>query len=170
MTNDEQIIEAETVEGEDSIEPVESQTASDSPMSENEQRLANILKLEEMIKRYVVSMENAQVEIKKHSEMLEDIFTNDPTYQQHMEQAKEATKIKSATKSQLMKRTDVSNLSEKIKEMKTQIREMKDALSDYLTQYKELSGANEIETDDGHVREIISSVKLVKKSLRQFNK
>lgn len=164
MDEEEQIVEAETVE------PVEAQSASDKPLDENAQRLATILKLEEMIKRYVSSIDASAVEVKKHAEMLEDIFTNDPTYQQHMEQAKEATKIKSKTKSELSKRTDVAQLSEKIKEVKMQIKEMKGALSDYLLQYKELSGANEIELDDGQVREIISSVKLVKKSLRQFNK
>lgn len=159
MTDDDQIIDAETVE------PA---VASDMPMDDNAQRLTNILKLEDTIKRYVSSIDNSVVEMKKQAEMLEDIFTNDPTYQLHLDQAKEANKVKSKTKGELMKRTDIAQLAEKVKEVKSQVKDMKDALSDYLIQYKELSGANEIEGEDGQVREIISMVKLVKKSTRKM--
>lgn len=158
MTDDDQIIEAETVEA---------APASDMPMDDNALRLANILKLEDTIKRYVASLDNSAVEVKKQAEMLEDIFTNDPTYQLHLNQSKESNKIKNKTKAELMKRTDIAQLAEKVKEVKSQVKDMKDALSDYLMQYKELSGANEIEGEDGQVREIISMVKLVKKSAKR---
>ena len=100
--------------------------------------------------------------------MLEDMFLNDSTYQQHSEKAKEAAKLKNKTKGELMKRTDIAQLAEKVKEVKSQVKDMKEALSDYLQQYKELSGASEIEGDDGQVREIVSTVKLVKKSSKKM--
>lgn len=158
MTDDDQIIEAETVD------PT---PASDMPIDDNAQRLANILKLEDTIKRYVASIDNATIEMKKQAEMLEDIFLNDSTYQLHLNQAKEANKVKNKTKGELMKRTEIAQLAEKVKEVKSQVKDMKDALSDYLIQYKELSGANEIEGEDGQVRQIISTVKLVKKSAKR---
>jgi hypothetical protein len=40
---------------------------------------------------------------------------------------------------------------------------MDTALSDYLREYERLSGTNQIETDDGHIHEIVYIAKLLKK-------
>ena len=48
--------------------------------------------------------------------------------------------------------------------MKSEQSELKTGLSDYLREYQRLSGSNEIEGEDGEVREIVYVAKLVKKS------
>jgi hypothetical protein len=46
-------------------------------------------------------------------------------------------------------------------------KELDTALSDYLREYMRMSGTNEIETEDGDVREIVYVAKLIKKASRQ---
>ncbi len=125
-----------------------------------------IVNMEGMIKNYVASIDKLSVEAKKLKEMLDDIFDNDPTYKQHSEAAKEATKVKQQTKSEILKRPQAKELNDKIKTMKSEIKEQQGALSDYLQEYQRMSGVSEIEGEDGEVREIVYSAKLVKKSFR----
>jgi hypothetical protein len=122
--------------------------------------------LENLIKTNINGIDKGRNEISKMKEMLNDTLLNDPTYQKHDEEAKAATKKKSATKSEIMKATQNHELLRKIHALSTEVKEMNEALSDYLREYERLSGSNEIETDDGVVREIIYSAKLVKKSPR----
>ena len=91
---------------------------------------------------------------------------NDETYRIHNEKAKEAAKTKAQTKFQIMQQSANKTLIDKIKAITIEIREADAALSDYLREYERLSGSNEIETDDGVVREIVYVAKLVKKSSR----
>jgi len=46
------------------------------------------------------------------------------------------------------------------------LKDLQNALSDYLREYQRLSGSNEIEGDDGEVREIVYVAKLVKRTSR----
>lgn len=130
-------------------------------------RLKTLMTLEERIKRQVTQIDQITVDKKKHAEMMEDIFLNDTTYQQHLEAAKKANQVKSLTKSQISKRPDVAQLSEKIKDFKIQLKELQVMLSNELAEYQQLAGVNEIEGDDGQVREIVPNFKLVKKSSRK---
>lgn len=123
-----------------------------------------LINMEGMIKNYIASIDKLSDEAKKLKEMLDDIFANDPVYQEHLEKAKEATKLKTATKLQILKQPQAADLNEKIKSLKSQIKESQESLSDYLQEYQRMSGVNEIEGEDGEVREIIYTAKLVKKS------
>lgn len=143
---------------------MEPQTTETSNNTENKGEI--LVSMEGMIKSHVSSLDKLQQEYKKHKEMLDDIFTNDATYQTHSEKAKEANKVKAATKTQILKQPQAAQLQEKIKSMKSEISELQSALSDYLQEYERLSGVNEIEGEDGEVREIVSTAKLVKKALR----
>lgn len=96
--------------------------------------------------------------------MLDDIFANDPTYQEHLKQSEEASKVKNATKAQILKQPQVSQLNEKVKELKAQLKENQASLSDYLREYQRMSGVTEIEDEAGQVHEIIFTAKLIKKS------
>lgn len=123
-----------------------------------------LINMESMIKTHMSSLDKLQEEMKKHKEMLDDIFKNDPTYQEHSEKAKEAAKIKQNTKAQILKQPQAAELNEKVKSFKSQIKETQDALSDYLQEYARMAGVNEIEGEDGEVREIVYTAKLIKKS------
>jgi hypothetical protein len=125
---------------------------------------ALLLRIEEMVRTHLSQIDNLDTEITKYKDMLDDIFGNDQVYQEHDKVAKEAAKIRSATKAQIMKRPDVADLSNKMKDLKTEQAELKDGLSDYLREYQRLSGLNEIEDDKGELMEIIYVPKLVRKS------
>lgn len=123
-----------------------------------------LLRIEEMIKTHISQIDNLTEEITKYKEMLDDIFKNDATFQEHDKIAKEATRIKSNTKKEIMKRPDVTDLASKMKALRSEKMELREGLSDYLREYQRLSGTNEIEGEDGEVREIVYVAKLVKKS------
>ena len=123
-----------------------------------------LVRIGEMIKTHISQIDTLGEDISKRKEMIDDIFGNDETYQEHDKIAKEAAKVRSATKKQIMKRADVADLSNKFAELKSEQSDLKNGLSDYLREYQRLSGSNEIEGEDGEIREIVSTMRLVKKS------
>lgn len=142
-------------------EVVEDQTVS-NPKSEGE--VSVLLSLEQLIKSHIASIDKLREENRKHKQMLDDALLNDQVYQEHLKIAKEATKQKSATKQQIMKQPANIVLANKIKSMSTELKEKQMALSDYLLEYQRMTGVNEIEGDDGEVREIVNSAKVIKKA------
>lgn len=125
-----------------------------------------IINMEGLIKSHISQIDKLSEEAKKLKEMLDDIFENDPTFNEHSEKAKEAAKLKQKTKGEILKRPQAADLNEKIKSLKSQIKENQSSLSDYLQEYARLSGVNEIEGEDGEVREIVYTAKLIKKAFR----
>ncbi len=125
---------------------------------------AMLVKIEEMIKTHMVQIDELQEKISEHKGVLDDIFTNDETYQEHDKTAKEASRIKSNTKKEILKRPEAADYANKLKALKSEQKELKEGLSDYLREYQRLSGSNEIEGDDGEIREIVYIAKLVKRS------
>lgn len=147
MAKDLQVIEGETVE-------------EGNEAGSNAQILVN---MESLIKSHISAIDKLSVELKKHKEMLDDIFDSDPTYKEHSDKAKEAAKIKSATKAQILKKPQAADLDKKIREFKAQLKENQESLSDYLQEYARMSGVNEIEGEDGEVREIVYVAKLIRR-------
>lgn len=144
-----EIIDAEVVES----EPVITEnTAADT-----------LLSLENLIKSHIRSLDTLRIELKKHKELEEDALNNDPTYKEHLKNVKEATKVKSNTKQQILKQPSMANVANKIKSMSAEIKEKENALSDYLKEYQRMSGASEIEGENGEVMEIVTVVKVVKR-------
>lgn len=125
---------------------------------------ALLVKIEEMIKTHILQIDELGEEASKYKDMLDDIFVNDETYQEHDKLAKEAARIRTNTKKEIMKRPDAADLANKLKSVRSQQKELREGLSDYLREYQRLSGSNEIEGEDGEVREIIFVAKLVKRS------
>lgn len=123
-----------------------------------------LINMESMIKSHLASLDKLQEECSKHKSMLDDIFENDPTYKEHSEKAKESSKVKANTKAQILKRPQAADLDNKVKTLRSEVKEIQKALSDYLQEYARLSGVNEIEGEDGEVREIVYTARLVKKS------
>jgi hypothetical protein len=125
-----------------------------------------LLELEQTIKTHIAQLDKNKAELKKQREMMESALMNDETYRLHTEEAKKAAAVKGKTKLQILQLPENRQLSEKVKDLATEIRELNTALSDYLREYQRMSGSSEIETDDGEIREIIYIAKLVKKSSR----
>ncbi len=123
-----------------------------------------VMEMEGMIRSHLASINRLEDELSKYKDLLDNIFQNDPTYKKHDEAAKEASKIRSNTKQQILKQPQAADLSQKIKDGRDQLKELKEALSDYLREYNRLSGLTEIEDESGEVRQIIYVAKLVKKA------
>lgn len=119
-----------------------------------------LLRLEEMIKNNRKIIEKTREELSEQRQMLKDTFENDPVYIEHNEEVKKATKVRSGTKAQILKKADVATLAEKVKSLQSQMRESAEALSDYLREYQRVSGLTTIEGEDGEVLEIVYVAKL----------
>lgn len=125
-----------------------------------------ILNLETLIKSHTSGIDKRKEEAKKYNEMIEDILRNDATYKLHAEKAKEATRLKTNTKQHIFRTPQVADIANKLKAVKQEAKEMEASLSDYLREYQRMSGVNEIEGEDGEVREIVYIAKLVKRRKR----
>lgn len=148
----------------DASEIVDAEIVTQTPGTDNGAQV--LLDLEALIKTNITNIDRNKAELKKQREMLTSALENDETYRLHNEEAKKAAKVKSQTKYQIMQQPANKSLAEKVKSVTVEVKEADDALSDYLREYQRLSGSNEIETDDGEIREIVYSAKLIKKSSR----
>lgn len=152
QAQDEEIVDAEVVE-----------TPQDSSSNPSDNDATVLLSLENLIKNHIASIDKLKEEVRKQKQMLEDGFLSDAVYQEHMKLAKEAIKQKSATRAQITKQPQNIALSNKIKSMTTELKDKQFALSDYLLEYQRLTGVNEIEGEDGEVREIVNTAKVIKR-------
>lgn len=145
----------EIIEGEvEEVAAVENPPTNDATL---------LLRIEEMIRTHISQIDDLGEKVSEHKDMLEAVFINDETYQEHDKLAKEAGRVRTNTKKEIMKQSAVAEIAAKLKEMKSEQSELKEGLSDYLREYQRLSGSNEIEGEDGEVREIVYVAKLVKK-------
>lgn len=122
-----------------------------------------VLKLEGMIKNNNSQITKISADLTEAREMLKDAFENDTTYREHADAAKDANKVKAATKAQILKQPQVAQIATNVKVLSSELKELKEALSDYLGEYNRLSGITEIEGDDGELLQIVYVAKLVRK-------
>jgi cell division septum initiation protein DivIVA len=135
----------------------EGEIVSDPPKS-----AGGVIDLTGLINSDVAQIEHLKVEMGKYKEMLDSIFASDSTYQAHDTAVKEAVKVRSGTKRQILNQSQAADLQEKINENRTHIKELNNDLSDYLQEYAKSTGLTSIETEDGQVRQIVYSARLVK--------
>ena len=155
--SDENVVEGEIVsEGSEKTDKGESSSteSNDADM---------VMKLEGMIKNNNSQITKISADLSEAREMLKDAFENDTTYREHADAAKDANKIKAATKAQILKRPEVAQIATNVKVLSSELKELKEALSDYLGEFNRLSGITQIEGDDGELLEIVYVAKLVKK-------
>jgi uncharacterized coiled-coil DUF342 family protein len=121
----------------------------------------SVLDLTGLINSHLSQIERLKTEAGKYKEMLDDIFQSDPTYQEHDKAVKEATKVRSNTKKQILKTPQAADLAAKVQELRSQIKERNDELSDYLQEYARTTGTSSFETEDGRVKQIVYSARLI---------
>ena len=119
-----------------------------------------LLSLEEMVRNNRNIIENTRKELTEQRDMLKSSFENDATYQEQNEEVKKVTKVRSATKAQILKRPSVAQIAEKVKSLQSQVKENEAALSDYLREYQRVSGQTTIEVENGEILEIVYVAKL----------
>lgn len=116
----------------------------------------------ELINSHLTQLDHLKEEMAKTRDMLNAIYENDSTYQEHDRLAKEAARVKGQTKKQIQKQPQVADLESKIKEFRVQIKEYSEALSEYLKLYREQTGSTQFETTSGETFEIVYVAKFVK--------
>jgi len=131
-------------------------------MDSQDNSASQFISLDNQIKSLIEQIDSLKEELKKQREMHEDTFQNDPVYQEHDKKVKEASRVRSATKTQIAKQLQVAEMGEKIAEERDEIKRMEATLSELVIQYQKETGATQIETNSGEVLSIVNKVKLVK--------
>ena len=88
---------------------------------------------------------------------------NDEEYGKIAADAGKLAKQKTIAKQKVLHTQNGVTILEKVKDLQGQVKELRVALSDYLSQYVSLAGTNQFEGADGVARVISFSAKLVKK-------
>jgi len=125
-------------------------------------KAAQTVDLTGLINSHLHQIDNMQSQMGKYKEMLDSIFANDSTYQAHDAAVKEASRVRAATKKQILNQSQAADLQSKINDARAHVKELNSALSDYLQEYAKTTGLTSIETETGEVRQIVYTAKLVK--------
>lgn len=136
---------------------------ADTPPPDGEHKMERIMSLENMISGYLVDLGKLQKDLKEQSAMLKDTFANDAEYQATDEKATEIRKMKKEIQDKIIQNPAVAILQEKVNHLRSEVKETRQALSDYLTQYYMESGLRQITGADGEIHEMVTHVRLVKK-------
>ncbi len=159
---EEKIQEGEIVE-ETGSEPQETESQVSTPTSTDQTNTTILESLESLIRENLAKVDKLSQDAAQQKEMIDSVLENDETYKQHADAVKAATKIKTATKQEILKRPDVSHINLKVKELDVEIKEIKESMNSYLQEYQRLSGSTEIEDDKGQVMQIVYTAKLIKR-------
>ncbi len=122
------------------------------------------LSVESLIKTLISRIARVKEDLKPVKEMLSDLLNNNEKYQLADKEAKEASKKKSTAKMEILSTPEGKMASDKVDELKSELKEAQEALSSYLADYQRLTGSSEIEGEDGELRKIVYVAKLVKKT------
>lgn len=125
-----------------------------------------VINLESMIKTTMAAIDTQFQQSREFKEMLDDILNNDPGYAGAVEKTKEASKVKQGERARVMKQPQAKDLDDKLKTLKSEMKENQGALSDYLQEYARMAGVNEIIDDNGEAREIAFTARLIRKSFK----
>lgn len=157
--DDKNLKDETVVEGQ--IEESSSSGNSQTPLSEAQL----ITSLTNLINANLSEIDNLGKEMSKHKEMINSVLSNDETYKEHADKAKEASRIKSNTKKEIFNRPDVKHVVEKLMELKENLSDTKNELSNYIQEYAQASGQNYFEAEDGSIQEIFYVAKLRRKQV-----
>jgi len=130
----------------------------------NQTDATTLLNIESLIHNHQQKLETLTKELKILKNMLDNLLEANEEYRTSADAAAKATKAKTQAKQKVLFSPEVKSQVEKIKDMQIQSKELKLALSDYLSQYVTLSGTNQIESPDGSVYDIVYNAHLSKKN------
>lgn len=121
------------------------------------------MQLESMIHRNLAEIDKLREQLKTQKDMYESTIENDAAYAQQAEKEKEVKKATAAVKQKLTKQPAVIDINNRMKDIKTEIKDIEDTISGLAEQYEQVSGTNQILKEDGEVLEIVKIYKLRKK-------
>ena len=128
----------------------------------DENQVKNLLNIESLINNVNSRFNDLSYELKEYRAMLDEILESNTEYQEIDKEAKKQAKLKMLARQKAFNIPAAKTTIDKLRDTQNQLKEIKVALSDYLSQYVTLSGTNQIEGPDGVVRQIIYTAKLVK--------
>ena len=138
----------------------ESNTSTPSISKDN---IEEIMNLETMIKGYMSDLEKYQEDLRDQASMLKDSFEQDAEYTVAQEKVLEATRKRKEVKDRIIADPAIAALESKVADLRAEVKEIKTALSDYLERFFQESGLRQITGNDGEIREMVTTVRLVKK-------
>lgn len=127
-----------------------------------QQQALSIMSVEEKINTTLSDLSKLKEETREVKSSYDDHFNNDAKYRELHEKVQEANKLKTQYKQEMAKQPAIAELGEKLTGMKSEQKDLQEALSDYLREYNRLSGATQFETNDGDILQIVNTFKLVK--------
>lgn len=133
---------------------------NDTPNSDSnyDSRLA----AEGVIKNQLQQIEVLQNEIKRLREMETDSLINNEAFSERKLAHEESTKQLKQAKQAALTTPEAKNISQKLSEAKDRLNDLRKSLSDALVSFEKLAGTNQIEVEDGDVRQISYTAKLIK--------
>lgn len=117
----------------------------------------------DMIQRRLKIISDLQAEINKLKTNYDESLENNPTYQEAQKQEEEVKKIKEAAKVKVEKVKEnptLKGMQEQLRELKEEMKNNKDVLSQELADYYKESGSMEIADEEGNIKHIKFSAKL----------
>jgi len=153
------------IEGEISVDEATTGEVSVPPSTEPLTTAELVISLTNLINANLSEISNIEKDLAHNKEMIDSVLENDETYKQHAEASKEASRIKTNTKKEIFKRPDVKHVVEKLTELKENLADTKEELSNYIQEYATASGQNYFEAEDGTIQEIVYIAKLRKKAV-----
>ncbi|KKS94804.1 MAG: hypothetical protein UW68_C0040G0012 [Candidatus Collierbacteria bacterium GW2011_GWB1_44_6] len=141
----------------------DTKTNNQTPLPEGTNAaVTSLYAIENLIKTHISHIESVKIELQKQAEMFNDILANDEKFKKANDEGKEIAKKKAEAKQDILKSPSNASLNQKIKDMRQELKELKGALSNYLQQYQKIADTDQIESEDGEVRQIVYSARLVK--------
>ena len=138
----------------------ESNTSTPSISKDN---IEEIMNLETMIKGYMSDLEKYQEDLRDQASMLKDSYEQDAEYTVAQEKVLEATRKRKVVRDRIIAEPAIASLESKVEDLRAEVKETKTALSDYLERFFQKSGLRQITGNDGEIREMVTTVRLVKK-------
>lgn len=161
---DEPMIEIQPLEEiEDGVQIKKDSQEETSTVDNPEKKAEMILRLDQLIKGYLVDIKKMKEKMREQKEIVNNSFQNDAEYQEVDKQVRELNKKKLDIKQRILNQKENVHMREEMASINDEIKEAQTALSDYLKEYERLTQATEFETDDGELFQILHDVKLKKR-------
>ena len=131
---------------------------------DNQQTLNQVQNLTTLINGHILGIDRQREALGKVKEMLDSTLNNDPGYQEADTKAKEAGTDRAKVKARVLQQPNAHDLNFKVKETRIELKQLNEELSKFLAEYQKLTGSNEFEGEDGEIRQIVYTAKLVGKT------
>lgn len=115
----------------------------------------------ETINKRLKILDDLQEELNKAKNILDETLEDDPNYQAYQDEKAKVAEETKAKKEKVMTRETVKVLDDEVSELRKEIKENKEILALELAEYYKESGQLEFKDNEGNIKRIIFSAKLV---------